>query len=179
MQAFNKRVDDTVDFITAFLHAPLKEQIYIDIPTPLSANSSTSLNLNHLPYKQYVGRLLYLALTTRPDISNAVSNVGRFAQNPDQSHWLAVLRIIGYLKTTFDLVLVLGGKNLLRSDWAGDKDQRKSRSGYALYLNKSLISWSRKMQSTIAKSTMEAEYYALTVAVEEVQWARNLLKEIG
>ena len=166
-------------FILPWVSTPMDTQM------PLSTSSTSSLE-HSLPYKQYVGRLLYIALTTRPDISTAVSNVGRFAHNPDQNHWLAVLRIIGYLKGTSDLVLVLGGKHLYPhltsysdSDWAGDKDQRKSRSGYALYLNDSLISWSSKMQSTIAKSTMEAEYYALTVAVEEVQWARNLLKEIG
>jgi hypothetical protein len=57
------------------------------------------------PYKSMVGTLLYLAITTRPDIAPAVSAVGRYAQNPGRQHWDAILRILAYLKGSAKLSL--------------------------------------------------------------------------
>jgi hypothetical protein len=73
--------------------------------SPTSVSEIT--RMKSFPYKQTVGRLLYIAVTARPDISTAVSAVGKFAQNPGQSHWDAVLRIIKYLKGTQDYTLTL------------------------------------------------------------------------
>ena len=51
-------------------------------------------------YQPAVGSLLYLSLATRPDIAYAVSNVAKFSAKPTKEHWVAVKRILRYLKGT-------------------------------------------------------------------------------
>ena len=61
------------------------------------------------------------------------------------------------------------------SDWAGDVNSRKSTSEYILYLMDAPILWKSKGQTTIALSSAEAEYYALTEAAKEVKFVVQLL----
>ena len=65
------------------------------------------------------------------------------------------------------------------SDFAGDMDKRKSTTGYVYTLASGSISWRLVLQSTIALSTIEAEYMALTEASKEAIWLRGLVNEIG
>lgn len=65
------------------------------------------------------------------------------------------------------------------SDWAGDKESRKSTSGFIFKLNGGLVSWYSKKQPAVALSSTEAEYIALTLAVKEATWLRLLLTELG
>jgi hypothetical protein len=64
------------------------------------------------------------------------------------------------------------------SDWGGDIDDRKSTSGYTIMLNNNLISWNSKRQRTIAQSSAESEYYAITEVVNELKWISMLLNEL-
>ena len=64
-------------------------------------------------------------------------------------------------------------------DWGGDPDQRKSTSTYAFLLNDCAISWGSKKQSCIALSTMEAECVACSSVIQEVDWLRRFLQDIG
>ena len=54
-------------------------------------------------YQAVVGSLLYLSTKTRPDIAYAVSSVARFCARPTKEHWIAVKRILRYLKGTSNL----------------------------------------------------------------------------
>lgn len=65
------------------------------------------------------------------------------------------------------------------SDLAGDKESRKSTSGFIFMLNCGPISWCSKRQATVALSSTEAEYIALTLAAKEATWLRLLLTELG
>lgn len=108
-------------------------------------------------YKSFLGILLYLSITARPDICTAVSAVARFAQNPGRKHWEALLRILRYLQGTRNYVLILNAKRDIKelfdlstmafadADWGTDKDTRRSRSGYAIYMANSLVMWSSKL----------------------------------
>ena len=64
------------------------------------------------------------------------------------------------------------------SDFAGDLDRRRSLTGYAFTLSGSAISWKATLQSTVALSTTEAEYMAVTEAVKEVIWLRSLVEDL-
>ena len=65
------------------------------------------------------------------------------------------------------------------ADWAGDVDDRRSTSGCILLLHGSPIVWLSKKQATVALSTAEAEYMAMSAALKEVKWLVQLLEEIG
>ena len=58
------------------------------------------------------------------------------------------------------------------ADWGSDLDERKSMTGYAFLLSNGAITWSSKKHPYIALSTMEAEYIACSVAVQEAVWLR-------
>ena len=87
-------------------------------------------------YQSAVGSLQYLSTITRPDITFAVSNVSKFCSNPTKQYWIAVKRIMRYLKGTQNHGLLykkVESKTCVGfsdSGWAGDHDDRKSTSGY-------------------------------------------------
>lgn len=65
------------------------------------------------------------------------------------------------------------------ADWAGDREDRKSTSGYIFQIAGGPVSWKSKKQDTVALSTMEAEYVALSSAAQECVWVRRLNSELG
>ena len=65
------------------------------------------------------------------------------------------------------------------ADYAADKETRCSTTGYVSTFVGGLISWKSHLQKTVALSTMEAEYMALSSAVQEAIWLRRLLSEFG
>jgi len=65
------------------------------------------------------------------------------------------------------------------ADWVGCKDDRRSTSGFAIYMGANLLSWGAKKQATISRSTTEAEHRALASTTTELMWFTNLLKSIG
>jgi len=133
-------------------------------------------------YQSAVGSLMYAMLGTRPDISYAVSKVSQYSTNPDPTHWTAVKRIFHYLAGTPHRGLCYGmhgsGTGYTDADWATG-DDRKSIGGYTFVVNGAAISWNSKKQSTVALSSTEAEYMALTQAVKESIWLQAILKELA
>lgn len=90
-----------------------------------------------------------------------------------------------YIKGTLDLKLVFSKKleqNRVMAyadvDWGGDLEDRKSTSGYCCCLYGSLISWVSKKQGTVAMSTTESEYIALSSCISEACWVNNMLFEL-
>jgi hypothetical protein len=137
-------------------------------------------------YQSAVGSLMYAMTATRPDIAAAVSKVSKFMANPSQSHWVAVKHILRYLNGTSHYGLVFSGANSAvklvgysDADWGGDLDTRRSTTGYVFQLGGGSISWASRQQPTVALSTVEAEYMALSDATKEAVWLRALLLELG
>jgi hypothetical protein len=65
------------------------------------------------------------------------------------------------------------------SDWAGDKDTRLSVTGYVLFLMNVPILWKSKAQKSLALSSSEAEYYALSEAAKDIKFVHMLLTSMG
>jgi hypothetical protein len=65
------------------------------------------------------------------------------------------------------------------ADWAGCPDDRRSITGFAIFLGPNVISWSSKKQTTISKSSTKVEYRAMAVTTTKIVWIQTLLKELG
>ena len=102
-------------------------------------------------YRRGVGLLLYLVKFSRLDISNAVREFSKVMDEATVGNMKSMLRTIKYVLDTKNRVLSYdtreqeGRKWILKSfsdsDWAGSKDDRRSISGYCIYLNGCLVSW--------------------------------------
>jgi hypothetical protein len=158
------------------------------VATPVDISAKIDFDdespLADVPFREAVGALMHLMCATRPDISFAVGMVSRFMESPKDVHWTAVKRILRYLQGTkthgvrFDPSLGLDFQAFSDADWAGDVSDRKSTSGFLFKLVGGPISWGSKKQSSVSLSTSEAEYIALSLAIQEAKWVHRLICEI-
>jgi hypothetical protein len=136
------------------------------------------------PFREAVGALMHLMCATRPDIAFAVGMVARFMESPQVVHWTAVKRIFRYLQGTKSHGIRFKSSGQVDfecysdADWAGDVSDRKSTSGYVFKMVGGPVSWGSKKQSSVSLSTSEAEYIALSLAIQEGKWVHRLLCEI-
>jgi len=140
--------------------------------------------VDKFPYQNIVGALLYLAINTRPDISYTVGVLARFNTAPNYRACKALIRVLVYLRDTAEFGIKFRDDdfNLFAysdADWAGDLDSRRSTTGYVVYAAGGPIAWQSKLQSTVAVSTMEAEYMAAFGAIQELIWIKGVLSEVG
>lgn len=161
---------------------PLPSGIKLSKEMKLNSNDEKR-EMKDKPYKELIGSLIYLANTTSPDISFTTGALSRYNMNPELQHWKCAKHVLRYLKQTVDYKLVYRktGKPLYActvADWASDPDDRKSCSGNVHILAGGPISWSSKKQKSVALSTMEAEYVALSEATKETIYLRRLIKEM-
>lgn len=145
-------------------------------PDPLLPDSSS--------YQRLIGRLIYLTIT-RPDICYVVQTLSQFRQAPKHSHMMAAIRLLGYLKKTPALGILLSSSNDLvlsaycDSDWGSCLMSRRSVTGYVIKLGPSVISWKTKKQNTVSRSSAEAEYRSMAITACEITWLRGLLTDMG
>jgi hypothetical protein len=167
-------------------------------PTKLTKSQSPTTDegkteMEKKPYRSAVGSIAYIALSSRPDITHAVNEVSSHFNNPGQAHWIAVLKIIRYLKGTKGKTLVFASpmnratdlENYVPiitafsdADYAGCPDTRRSTTGYVVKLDGNTITWVTKRQQSVALSSCESEYMAITEAAKEVTWLRQFMAEI-
>lgn len=159
------------------------------VATPMDPGIETSgeagNELTSEPYNELVGSLIFLIQCTRPDIAFAVGMLSRHLKNPTHRDWERAKRVLRYLKGTIgygikyqtdqeeELVVYSD------ADYAADTETRCSTTGYLSMLAGGPITWKSQLQKTVALSTMEAEYMAVSAAVQETIWLRRLLKELG
>lgn len=140
--------------------------------------------MEQYPYQSLIGALMHLAVSTRPDISYAVNYLSQFNTNYNIEHWKAAKRVLRYLKGTSDYGLVYERTGLplfgvVDADWGGNSIDRRSYSGFAFILAGAPISWEARKQRTIALSSTEAEYMAISEATKEAMYLRDILNSIS
>ena len=176
-------------------------------PTPMVVgweHDPSSIRLNKTEesrYRSVVMSLSYLATHSRPDLSFAVNILAQYQNDCRVHDWTAAQHILKYLRGTWDqglfytrdsnpVTTVFTNSDEILDDTAwcpegyadasyAQEPGRKSRSGHVFIMNGAAVCWLSKKQSVVALSSTEAEYYALSEAVKEALWMRELFKEIG
>ena len=142
--------------------------------------------MKNKPFHSLIGSLLYIAMSTRPDIALAVCELSRFLEKPCVAHWNAGIRVFRYLKTTSYLGLVFNGSHgklvietYSDSDWGGSRDDRRSTSGIMVMVNGTPVVYKSGLKKSVALSSAEAEYMAMSMCVQDILWVKQLLQERG
>ena len=160
------------------------------IPCDLSVNKfnlsdSTELEDPRL-YRKMVGSLIYIMIGTRPDLSYAVTKLSQSMSKPTKAHLSLAKHVLKYIKGTLNYCLTFKKSDVplkligyCDSDW-GTSEDRRSITGYGFQLSEQgpLISWKSKKQKVVALSTCEAEYMAMTCAVQEANFLRQLYSDV-
>jgi len=135
-------------------------------------------------YLKVHGKLLYLAGTSRPDLSFAVSFLGTFRHCPSMFHWRDLQHVVRYVQKTKELCLQYrkSGKPIevyCDASWASDALDRRSNTGFVIMLAGSPIIWVSRKQRLTAISSVHSEFLAMIEVTKEVMWLRQLLTELG
>ena len=194
MEIIRDRRAKTIELTQAKLTAELVARYNLEEAKSRKLPMSTSVRMckddgEHLDttkchYSELVGSLLYLSVCTRPDIAHAVGALARYMANPTSVHWQCAKGVLRYIAGTIKSGICYGRVNGVMegycdADYAGDMDTRRSTTGYVFIFKGGAISWSSKLQPTVAASTAEAEYMAAGFAVKEALWLRKLMKDLG
>ena len=124
-------------------------------------------------YQRLVGRLIYLSYT-RPDIAYAVSVVSQFMHSPSEDYMDAVYRVLRHLKSSPGKGLFFKRNNdyeitgYTDADWAVNQTDRKSTSGYFMFVGNNLVTWRSKKQKVVVRSSTEAEFRGMAHGVCEL-----------
>ena len=146
---------------------------------------SEKRKMDNKPYRSILGSVMWGQLATRPDLSFSVSLLARFQANPGIDHWNALIHVIGYIKNTLDYGLTysrdsdLSPSAFVDADYGGCRDTRRSTSGYVFTMAGGAVTWSSKRQTTVALSTVEAEYVAMSRCAQQMVWMHSWLAEVG
>ena len=140
-------------------------------------------------YRSGIGILLFLVKFSRPDISNSVRELSKANDGATEKNFHGLLRTIKYVLDTREKALRYETnanfettwklKAYCDSDFAGDKDTRRSVSGYCIYLFDCLICWKNKGQKHVTLSSTEAEYVAVAEVCTEIMFIRMILWFLG
>ena len=162
--------------------------VAIPMDPGVDISDDTATEITNEPYNELIGSLIYLIQCTRPDLSFAVGMLSRHLKTPTRRDWERAKRVLRYLKGTIGYGIRYSSDEYAKNDklviysdadYAGDKETRCSTTGYVALFAGGLISWKSQLQKTVALSTMEAEYMALSAAVQEAIWLRRLQEELG
>ena len=187
----NRQKDGTIHLTQKGLAARIVEAMHLNDKTvdPVDTPCTKFLPLDEFgcpvyrefSYPSIVGQLNYLQGHSQSDITMATSQCARYVHNPKRSYELALICIGRYLKGTLDKGLIFKPVNAesLRTDvyvdtalacgWGTElgtnPDSVKSRTGYIIEIANCPVIWVSKLQSTVATSTMESEYTAMSMAM--------------
>jgi hypothetical protein len=141
-------------------------------------------------YRLAVGTLLQFVKHSRPDISNPMRELSKCMDKATEAAYKEMLRVVKFVLDTKEFGLSLfpeaigndGSWNLTvysDSEWGGDLDNRRSISGYIIFLLGCPIVWKSKQQQSVTLSSSEAEYVALLEAAKEIKFVAAVLESIG
>jgi hypothetical protein len=131
-------------------------------------------------YASFIAGVLYTSVSTRVDVSQAVSYLAQFTKSVTQQAWNSLVNLLSYLKQTKMCGICYRPQDQDGVVIYSDSDHNSehdlvSRSAYVGFMNGSLVSWkSKKLASTISMSSCESEFYAAELAGAEAMYLRRL-----
>ena len=135
-------------------------------------------------YRSFVGKILFAMKKTYPEIANAVRELAGHMDFPTEEHWKSAARLVGYLKykaihgLTYKTPRSYEIVGFVDTDYATNKDTRKSTTGYLLTFGGCLVSWLSKAQPSVTLSSTEAEYVGASTLATEIQFVIMMLQEM-
>ena len=165
--------------------------------TPMDENQKLSVRMSPdtpegrsemkaVPYHELIGKLLYLAIATRPDITYVIGVLCRFIKNPGLLHWHATKRVLQYLKGTMGMKLVYSHSSApdlfttySDADLSRNPDNSRSTGGFAICIGRGAIQWGSRLQPHVSLSSTKSKYTTASKVGCEIVWMRYLLEELG
>ncbi|GJX15967.1 retrovirus-related pol polyprotein from transposon TNT 1-94 [Tanacetum coccineum] len=178
-----------MDVKTAFLNGELKEEVYVsqpegfvdqDNPSHMITNhpqSPRGIFINQSKYASKIVKKYGLHSTDSidtPMIENNKLDEDLQGKQVDATLYRGMIGSLMYLTDT-DMSLTAYAD----ADHVGCQDTRRSTSGSTQFLGDKLVSWSSKKQKSIAISSTEAEYIALSGCCSQILWMRSQLPYYG
>ncbi|KAL2251417.1 UNVERIFIED_CONTAM: Retrovirus-related Pol polyprotein from transposon TNT 1-94 [Sesamum indicum] len=130
--------------------------------------------MEKVPYSNVIGSIMFFMVWTRPDVAYAISCLSRYMSNPGPPHYEALKWLLRYLRGS-DNIGITFSKNsehtqlvgYVDSNYAKDRDSRKSSTSYVFTFCGSCISWKSQLRHIVALSTIEAEYISTARAFKK------------
>jgi len=148
-------------------------------------SNSELVKMEDIPYANAIGTIMYSMISTRSDLAYSISLLSRYMSNPRKPHWDALKYMLRYINGSLDIGLcytrrfdTLNLVGYVDSNFADDRDYRKSTTAYFFILGGNCINWKSQLQPLVALSSTEAEYVAVTNAFKEAIWLQGLINEI-
>ncbi|KAF7570398.1 hypothetical protein PtrM4_104000 [Pyrenophora tritici-repentis] len=134
-----------------------------------ATNNDTRIDITE--YQQVIGSLMFAMVLTRPDIAFTLGKLSQYMSDPAEHHGHALKNLLRYLRSTVTMKLRYGPGD--------DMVDRKSVSGSTAMFYGGPISWSSKKQRSVATSSCESEYIALSTCCKQGQWIAQMFRDLG
>lgn len=111
-------------------------------------------------YQHLIGKFIYLASETKPNITFIIGQISKYSANPRKSHLWVLKRVVRYLKKTMQMGFIFDRANATRrlpqdlplyglvgyvnNNFTRDLEDRKSVMGYYFFLNGVIVLWNSK-----------------------------------
>ena len=182
--------DDLIRKIEKFFGEELKSMREYDLPAGTGekvtrVKEGLISQREQTRYRSGVGMLLFLVKYSRPDITNAARELSKVNDGATRNHMKMLMRVMKYVLMSknkglqYKVVPGDHGRRTLQgycdSDWAGDRNERKSVTGYCVYFLGCLIAWKSRSQKNVTLSSSEAEYVAISEICCEIMFIKMIL----
>lgn len=185
----NFGMENAKSLSTPMVENPSKDEVFDNLTYNSKFDNLTNKSIYDskpkFPYRECIGSLLYLTNKTRPDIQYAVNICSRRLENPNLEDILNAKRILRYLvDKKNEGICYLRNSNYKQleafcdSDFAGDKNTRKSTTGFVIFYCGGPIAWTSRKQPIVSLSSTEAEYIAAADCTKEILYLKTVIEDL-